>query len=228
MRVEFVANVSHELRTPLTSIQGFIETLKDGAINDPEKAHHFLKIIEKQSNKLNNLIEDLLRLSKIESQEITMNLQTINLRDLLDKTISEFEGKISQKEQQVKINIPPQFPLLKVDPEQIELVLRNLLDNAIKFTPGKGEISISALEREKDIYIEIADSGMGISAEHLPRIFERFYRVNKDRSRKLGGTGLGLAIVKHIIQAHQGTIGVESKPGKGSKFFFNLPKNSVE
>ena len=226
MRVEFVANVSHELRTPLTSIQGFIETLKDGAINDPEKAQHFLKIIEDQSNRLNNLIEDLLHLSKIESQEILMNFQSVNLKELIDQVILEFKEKIEDRKHHIKVNIYPHLSRLKVDPEQIKTVMRNLLDNAIKYTPDKGEISISALEREKDIYIEIADNGMGISAEHLPRIFERFYRVNKDRSRKLGGTGLGLAIVKHIIQAHQGTIGVESKPGKGSKFFFTLPKNS--
>jgi len=226
MRSEFVANVSHELRTPLTSIRGFVETLKERAIADPKKARYFLTIIERQSNRLNNLIEDLLQLSKIESQEIAMNLQSIDLRDLIDKTISEFKGKINQKEQQIKINIPPQFPLLKVDPEQMELVLRNLLDNAIKYTPNRGEISISALEKAENIYIEVADNGTGISAEHLPRIFERFYRADKDRSRKLGGTGLGLAIVKHIVQAHKGTIGVESKLGKGSKFFFTLPKNS--
>ena len=226
MRSEFVANVSHELRTPLTSIQGFVETLKDGAINDPGKAQYFLEIIEKQSNRLNNLIEDILQLSKIESQEIIMNLQSINLRDLIDKTISEFKKKIEQKNHKIKINISPQLPLIKADPEQIEVVFRNLLDNAIKYTPNGGEIYISAFEKAENIYIEIADNGIGISAEHLPRIFERFYRVDKDRSRKLGGTGLGLAIVKHIVQAHGGTIGVESKPGKGSKFFFTLPKNS--
>jgi len=226
MRSEFVANVSHELRTPLTSIQGFVETLKEGAINDPEKAQYFLEIIEKQSNRLNNLIEELLQLSKIESQEIAMNLQSIDLRDLIDKTISEFKKKIEQKDHKIKINISPQLPLVKADPEQIEVVFRNLLDNAVKYTPDGGEIYISALEKAKNIYIEVVDNGIGISSEHLPRIFERFYRANKDRSRKLGGTGLGLAIVKHIVQAHQGTIGVESKPGKGSKFFFTLPKNS--
>jgi two-component system phosphate regulon sensor histidine kinase PhoR len=226
MREEFVANVSHELRTPLTSIQGFIETLKDGAIKDPEKTQHFLKIIEKQSNRLNNLVEDILKLSKIESQEIVVNLQSTNLKDLLDKVIAEFKEKIILKKIQININISPQFPLLKVDPEQIELALGNLLDNAIKYTPEKGEISISFLEREKDIYLEITDNGIGISQEHLPRIFERFYRVNKDRSRDLGGTGLGLAIVKHIVKVHKGTIGVDSNPGKGSKFFIILPKNS--
>ena len=226
MREEFVANVSHELRTPLTSIQGFIETLKGGAVNDPEKAQRFLEIIEKQSNRLNSLVEDLLKLSKIESQETALNLQLTNLKELLDKVMAEFKEKIILKKIQINTNISPQFPLLKIDPEQIELVLRNLLDNALKYTPEKGEISISFLEREKDIYLEITDNGIGIAQEHLPRIFERFYRVNKDRSRDLGGTGLGLAIVKHVVKVHKGTIGVDSTPGKGSKFFIILPKNS--
>ena len=225
MREEFVANVSHELRTPLTSIQGFIETLKEGAINDPEKTQHFLEIIEKQSNRLNNLVEDLLKLSKIESQETALNLQLTNLKELLDKVMAEYKENIILKKIQISTNISPQFPLLKIDPEQIEIALRNLLDNALKYTPGKGEISISFLEREKDIYLEIADNGIGIAQEHLPRIFERFYRVNKDRSRDLGGTGLGLAIVKHVVKVHRGTVGVDSTPGKGSKFFIILPKN---
>ena len=226
MREEFVANVSHELRTPLTSIQGFIETLKGGAVNDPEKAQRFLEIIEKQSNRLNSLVEDLLKLSKIESQETALNLQLTNLKELLDKVMAEFKEKIILKKIQINTNISPQFPLLKIDPEQIELALGNLLDNALKYTPEKGEISISFLEREKDIYLEITDNGIGIAQEHLPRIFERFYRVNKDRSRDLGGTGLGLAIVKHVVKVHKGTIGVDSTPGKGSKFFIILPKNS--
>ena len=226
MREEFIANVSHELRTPLTSIQGFIETLKEGAIDDPEKTQHFLEIIEKQSNRLNSLVEDLLKLSKIESQETVVNLQSTNLKELLDKVMAEFKEKIVLKKFQINTTISPQFPILKIDPEQIELALRNLLDNALKYTPEKGKISISFLEREKDIYLEITDNGIGIAQEHLPRIFERFYRVNKDRSRDLGGTGLGLAIVKHIVKIHKGTIGVNSHPGKGTKFFITLPKNS--
>ncbi|MEA2021934.1 MAG: ATP-binding protein [Candidatus Caldatribacteriota bacterium] len=226
MRSEFVANVSHELRTPLTSIQGFVETLREGAIDDTKKARYFLTIIERQSNRLNNLIEDLLQLSKIESQEILMNFQSVNLKELIDQVILEFKEKIENKKHHIKVNIYPRLSRLKVDPEQIKTVMRNLLDNAIKYTPDKGEISISVLEREKNIYIEVIDNGIGISSKHLNRLFERFYRVDKDRSRELGGTGLGLAIVKHIVQAHGGTIGVESKPGKGSKFFFSLPKST--
>ena len=155
-----------------------------------------------------------------------MNFQSVNLKELIDQVILEFKEKIEDKKHHIKVNIYPHLSRLKVDPEQIKTVMRNLLDNAIKYTPDKGKISISALEKVENIYIEVADNGVGVSAEHLPRIFERFYRVNKDRSRKLGGIGLGLAIVKHIVQAHKGTIGVDSKPGKGSIFFFTLPKNS--
>jgi two-component system phosphate regulon sensor histidine kinase PhoR len=227
MRSEFVANVSHELRTPLTSIQGFVETLKEGVMDDPKKARYFLTIIERQSNRLNTLIEDLLQLSRIESQEILMNFQSVNLKELVDQITLEFKGKIEDKKQHLKVDISPRLPLLKVDSEQIATVLRNLLDNAIKYTPNRGEISISALKKAENIYIEVADNGIGISAEHLPRLFERFYRVDKDRSRKLGETGLGLAIVKHIVQAHGGTVGVDSGLGKGSKFFFTLPKNPL-
>ncbi len=225
MRSEFVANVSHELRTPLTSIQGFVETLKEGAVDDPEKARYFLSIIERQSDRLNTLIEDLLQLSKIESEERLMNFQAVNLKELIEQVTLEFKGKIEDKGQLLKVDIPPQLPLLKADAEQIATALRNLLDNAIKYTPNKGEISITVLEKEKDIYVEVTDNGIGISSEHLGRLFERFYRVDKDRSRTLGGTGLGLAIVKHIVQAHGGKVGVGSELGKGSKFFFTLPKS---
>ena len=225
MRSEFVANVSHELRTPLTSIQGFIETLKDEKTNDPKKEKHFLKIIERQSNRMNHLIEDLLHLSKLESREIKMDFKDIQLNELVHKIILEFKEKIEKKKHKITLNIPPHLPLIRADYENIELVFSNLLSNAIHYTPEKGKISISASEREKDIYIEIADNGIGIPAEHLPRLFERFYRVDRDRSRKFGGTGLGLAIVKHIIKSHNGTVGVESMSGKGSKFFFTLPKN---
>jgi len=225
MRSEFVANVSHELRTPLTSIQGFIETLKDEKTNDPEKVQHFLKIIERQSDRMNHLIEDLLHLSKLESREIKMDFQDIQLDELVHKILLEFKEKIEKKKHKITLNIPPHLPLIRADYENIELVFSNLLSNAIHYTPEKGKIAISVSERIKDVYIEISDNGIGIASEHLPRIFERFYRANKDRSRKFGGTGLGLAIAKHIVKAHKGTIGVDSTPEKGSKFFFTLPKN---
>jgi two-component system phosphate regulon sensor histidine kinase PhoR len=225
IRSEFVANVSHELRTPLTSIQGFIETIKGDKIGDPIKLKRFLKIIERQSNRLNNLIEDLLHLSKIESREVKMNFQDINLEELIKKIVSELKEKIDKKQHKICLNISSRLPLVNADYENIELVISNLLNNAIHYTPEKGKISISASERIQDVYIEVSDNGIGIAAEHLPRVFERFYRINKDRSREYGGTGLGLAIVKHIIKAHQGMVGVESHLGRGTSFYFTLPKS---
>jgi two-component system phosphate regulon sensor histidine kinase PhoR len=227
MRIEFVANVSHELRTPLTSIKGFVETLRDGAIDDPKNSRRFLNIIETHTERLNNLINDLLELSKIESKEIKMEFQSVNLRELVDVVVSNFKGAIEQKGHKVVIDIPFDLTQVEVDPEKIEQVFTNLLDNAIKFTPQNGKICIRAVDKGKDIQIEVSDTGIGIPQEHLGRLFERFYRVDKARSRELGGTGLGLSIVKHIIQAHGGKVGVESEFGKGSKFFFILPKNQL-
>jgi len=225
MRIEFVANVSHELRTPLTSIKGFVETLKDGAIDDPKINRKFLSIIEKHTERLNNLINDLLQLSQIEFKETKMELQKTNLKELVEEVLFDLKGAIEQKEHKIVIDIPPDLDQVEADPERIKQVFINLLDNAIKFTPQNGNICIRAKAKGKYIQVEISDTGIGIPQEHQKRIFERFYRVDKARSRKLGGTGLGLSIVKHIIYAHGGEVGVESEPGKGSKFFFTLPKD---
>lgn len=224
MRVEFVANVSHELRTPLTSIRGFIETLRNGAIDDPEAKVRFLNIIEKHADRLNSLINDLLQLSRIESREIQMEFHSVNLKELIDEIIFNFREKTELKRHTIAVNVPPEFPEIEADRERIEQVLSNLLDNAIKFSPEGGKISFFALDKGEDIQIEVSDTGIGIPREHLGRLFERFYRADKARSRELGGTGLGLAIVKHIVQAHGGRVEVESKFGKGSKFLFILPK----
>ena len=227
MRIEFVANVSHELRTPLTSIKGFIETLKRGAIYDSKNSQRFLDIIESHTERLNNLIDDLLDLSKIESKEIKMEFQPTDFREVIEEVVSNFREAIDEKGHTVKIDIPSDFPQVEVDPERIEQVFNNLLNNAIKFTPAGGNICIRGIVKEKNIQIEVSDTGIGIPKEHLGRLFERFYRVDKARSRELGGTGLGLSIVKHIIQAHGGTVGVESKVNKGSRFFFTLPKSQI-
>ena len=227
MRTEFVANVSHELRTPITSIKGFIETLKDGAIEEPENNRRFLNIIETHAERLNNLISDLLELSRIESREIGMEFHPVNLRESIENVVSNFRRAVEQKGYIVEIDIPLDFPQVVADPEKMEQVFSNLLDNAIKFTPEKGKICIRAIDRGKNVQIEISDTGIGIPREHLPRLFERFYRVDKARSREIGGTGLGLSIVKHIIQAHGGKVGVESESDKGSKFYFILPKNQI-
>ncbi len=227
MRVEFVANVSHELRTPLTSIRGFVETLKEGAVDNPEERVRFLNIIEKHADRLNSLINDLLQLSRIESREIKMESRSINLKELIDEVVTDFEERTERKGHTVEVNVSPGLPEIAADRERIEQVLSNLLDNAVKFTPPKGKISLSALDEGEDIRIEISDTGIGIPREYLPRLFERFYRVDKARSKELGGTGLGLSIVKHIVQAHGGTVGAESEPDKGSKFFFTLPNRKT-
>ena len=223
IRKEFVANISHELRTPLTSIKGFVQTLRDGAISDPKDSLRFLEIIERHTDRLNRLIDDLMDLSQIESGKIEMNMQSVELPEVINRVVSDFNEIADQKQQRLKVNIPPDLPPVLADEERIETVLTNLVDNAIKYTPDYGEITVSAFVKNDGVQIEVADTGMGIPPKDLPRIFERFYRVNKGRSRELGGTGLGLSIVKHIVEAHGGTVTVESKVGRGSRFTFTLP-----
>jgi two-component system phosphate regulon sensor histidine kinase PhoR len=225
IRMEFVANVSHELRTPLTSIKGFIETLREGAINDPQNRERFLKIIEEHTERLNRLINDLLELSKIESKEIKMKLNKENIKEIILEIISNFKENILIKEHKIDLDLPHNLPFINIDKEKMKIAFSNLLENAIKFTPDKGRILIKGEDKGEKIQIEFIDNGEGIPKEHLPRLFERFYRVDKARSRELGGTGLGLAIVKHIVQSHGGKVGVESELGKGSRFFITLPKN---
>ncbi|RJP58169.1 MAG: HAMP domain-containing protein [Deltaproteobacteria bacterium] len=228
VRKEFVANVSHELRTPLTSIKGFVETLRNGAVSDPEKSLRFLEIIEKHTERLNRLITDLLNLSQIESGKTEANnLKPVNLVDVVSRVISNFREIADQKGQKIKMNIPSVLPHVLADKERIETVMENLLDNAVKYTPNNGEVTVSAFEKDDGVQVEVADTGIGIPPKDIPRIFERFYRVDKARSRELGGTGLGLSIVKHIIETHGGKVRAESEAGKGSRFIFNLPKSPL-
>lgn len=223
MRAEFTANVSHELKTPLTSIKGFIETLLEGAINDKVKAKEFLNIIKTHTDRLENLINDLLSISKIESKEVKMDKININLHEELKRVVDLYKDRINEKQHIVEINIKDNAVSVFADERKLEQVFSNLLDNAIKFTPGHGGISITASEEKDYIRIDFKDNGIGIPQEHLPRIFERFYRVDRARSRELGGTGLGLSIVKHIIEAHGGKVTVDSAPGEGSTFHIFLP-----
>lgn len=225
MRMEFIANVSHELRTPLTSIKGSIETLKAGAIAEREHACNFLDIIERHSNRLDRLIADLLDISRIETGKKQMILKPIKVMELVDKVISDFRETSIKKHQEISVDIPEDLPMALADEEAIETVLKNLLDNAIKYTPENGEITITASGNNGYIEIVVADTGIGIPEKDIPRIFERFYRVDKARSRELGGTGLGLSIVKHIIEAHEGTVSAESELGKGSRFTITLPES---
>jgi two-component system phosphate regulon sensor histidine kinase PhoR len=224
VRVEFVANVSHELKTPLASIKGFVETLKDGALEEPETARRFLSIIERHTNRLNNLISDLLSLSKIESGQIPLEMKKIRLLPFMNKLVGTFEDNIREKEHTVAVDIQEGLTHMYADDALLDQALANLLDNAIKYTPSRGKITVSAAEEDGQIRLAVSDTGLGIPEADLGRVFERFYRVDKARSREMGGTGLGLAIVKHIALAHGGTVFVKSKPGHGCTFTMTFPK----
>jgi two-component system phosphate regulon sensor histidine kinase PhoR len=223
VRQDFVANVSHELRTPLTTIKGYTETLLEGALKE-EVAPQFLQVIQKHADRLTKIVEDLLALSKIESKEFYLKWEHFPLSDLIDD-VSDFIKEAAQKKKiSISRSIIPSSLEGTGDRSYLEQVFINLLDNAVKYTPEGGEISISAFENEqREIQVLIQDNGIGIPKEDLSRIFERFYRVDKGRSQELGGTGLGLSIVKHIIQAHDGRVWAESHLGKGSIFHFTLP-----
>jgi two-component system phosphate regulon sensor histidine kinase PhoR len=225
-RSEFLAGVSHELITPITSIVGSVETLKDGAINDPKKRDDFLNIIDTHSRRLANLVNDILSLTQIESHEIKMNFLPVSIKEIIDDIWVLYKNKAESENRSFEINIPPKLPPVSADPEWITLAFSNLVDNALKFTRPNGQIKVEAEETDNFIRIDVSDTGIGIPEEHLPRIFERFYRVDKARSREMGGTGLGLAIVKHIVQANKGKIKVKSQLGKGSAFSVFLRKAS--
>ncbi len=224
IRKDFVANVSHELRTPVASIKGYAETLLDGALEDKNNAKDFLKIIYTDIDRLARLIDDLLNLSRIESGKFKMNLQLCAIAPIIKRVVSGLNKQARDKSITIKTSIPKKPGSLLIDETRIAQVLFNLIDNAIKYTQDGGDISLSVDEKNGFIQVNIADTGCGIAQEHIPRLFERFYRVDKARSRELGGTGLGLAIVKHIIQAHQGEVFVQSTLGQGSVFSFTLPK----
>ena len=226
LRSEFVANVSHELKTPLTSIKGFVETLRDGAIKDKDKADKFLGIIQKHTEQLEQLVNDLLSLSAIESKEVPLDLEMTKIEPLIQSTVSLYKTQIEQRNLQISLNIPEDLPAISLDQVKMSQVFSNLINNAVKFTSPGGEIVIKASQNGEFVRIDFKDAGIGIEPEHLGRIFERFYRVDKGRSRQLGGTGLGLAIVKHIVQSHNGKMEVESEFGKGSTFSVFLPVSS--
>jgi len=223
VRKDFVINVSHELRTPLASIQGYTETLIDGAINDREHNMRFLGIIRHNAERLARLTEDLLTLSRIEQKRKKFEFE-IHFANGLIRDAVEMVRPIAGKRDISIVEEPgDEDAIVWCDSEAVSQVLSNLLDNAIKYTSAGGQITVGAQRAGKTIEFFVRDTGMGIPEEDLPRLFERFYRVDKARSRELGGTGLGLSIVKHLVAAHNGTIRVESTVGKGSTFFFTLP-----
>jgi two-component system, OmpR family, phosphate regulon sensor histidine kinase PhoR len=233
IRQDFVANVSHELRTPLTSIKGFIETLAAGAVNDPNEARRFLGILSKQADRLNMIVEDLLSLSRIErdTEKKAIDLQDGRIIDVLTASIEACTAKARSKSISIEC-LSDQNVIAKIERTLLEQAVMNLIDNAINYSNSNTHIIVQAGYSQTDhngkggeVVISVRDEGVGIAQEHLFRLFERFYRVDKARSRKLGGTGLGLSIVKHIVLAHGGRVDVQSSPGSGSVFFIYLPRS---
>lgn len=223
MRTEFIANITHELRTPLTSIRGFLETLISGAIEDPASASHFLDIMSKETSRLTKLVDELLNLSNIEERRVVHRWQPVQLIAGISRVATMFLPQAREKDLDLITEVPPDLPAVYGDPDMLIQVLINLVDNAVKYTPAGGKISIRATNEGANVRVDVEDTGAGIPPDSLPRVFERFYRVDKARSRELGGIGVGLAIVKHIIRAHGGKVFAESKVGEGSIFSFTLP-----
>ncbi|MBN2444262.1 MAG: PAS domain-containing protein [Spirochaetales bacterium] len=224
VRKEFAVNVSHELKTPLTSIKGFVETLQNDEPENKKKTGHFLSIIGKETDRIIAIVEDLLSLARIEKEEESHDLEMEKryIRDLLNNAIAACERQASAKNIIVELSCSPSISG-SANAHLLTQAVINLIDNAIKYSDPEGKITVSAEIVKDTIEIAVKDHGCGIPEEHLPRIFERFYRVDKARSRELGGTGLGLAIVKHIIHIHRGSVDVKSSPGKGSTFFLYIP-----
>ncbi len=224
VRQDFVANVSHELRTPVASIKGYTETLLGGAMDDPQAMKEFLGIIHNNSDRLVNLINDLLDLARIESGKMKMTLIPVDAAGVIRKCVAILEKAVEAKRLTIVLDLPATLPKVLADEARLSQVFLNLLDNAVKYTPADGQIIVRALPGDKNIHFEVIDSGIGIPEKDLPRIFERFYRVDKARARDVGGTGLGLSIVKHIVAAHGGEVAVHSSPGHGTTFSFVVPK----
>ena len=224
VRRDFVANVSHELKTPITSIKGFVETLRDGALLDLREAPRFLEIVAKETDRLDAIVKDLLSLSQVEqdAKQGYVEFKKCKLREVLEAAIRYCEAKVEEQRMIIRL-ICDEDIVARINPRLLEQAVANLIDNAVKYSNPHGEIRVEADRSDSGIVIRVSDEGSGIEEEHLPRLFERFYRVDKARSRKLGGTGLGLAIVKHIAQAHGGRVTVRSTRGVGSAFAIHLP-----
>lgn len=224
MRSEFVANVSHELKTPLTSIKGYVETLLDGAYLNSEVNLRFLEIIHKETERLNRLIEDLLHLSWIENSKGQLNRLPVKLPKVVQRVVNVLTPSIEEKRQTVEVDFPHDLPLVWASEDSLERIILNLVDNASKYSPPSSLITITMEEEGEMLAFYVTDQGAGIPSESLPRLFERFYRLDKARTRENEGTGLGLALVKHLVDGLEGTIEVTSEIGKGSRFKVKLPK----
>lgn len=224
MRKEFVANVSHELRTPLSIISGYLETILDDDLHDLTAARKFLNIMRKHTQRLHLLVEDLLIISQLESQKTTLEFVPMNLSACLAKVVERLEPSLDQRNVQIRLHFPPDFPKVEADEHRMDQAFFNLLDNAVKHgCRDSSVVDVQGSVANGNAIVSVRDYGPGIPAEDQPHIFERFYRVDRGRSRQLGGTGLGLSIVKHIVQAHGGSVEVESRVGKGATFHVKLP-----
>ncbi len=224
VRTEFVANVSHELRTPLTAIHGYVETLLGGALDEPEHARKFLEVVYRQTERLGRLINDLTDLSNIELGKVSLDLAATHLDEVVESVLAVLRPRAKAGQVALTTDLTVDLPLVKADHDRLAQILINLVDNAVKYTPAGGSVQLVARERTAGwVEVAVVDSGVGIPASDLPRITERFYRVDKARSRELGGTGLGLAIVKHLVYAHGGELGIESEIGRGTTVRFTLP-----
>jgi two-component system phosphate regulon sensor histidine kinase PhoR len=223
VRTEFVANVSHELRTPLTAIQGYLETLLSGALEERENARRFLEIVLRHSERLGRLLNDLTDLSNIELGKVTLRREPVRVDEVVASVLAIIGPRAAGSRVTVSADIPAGLPIVSADRDRLAQILINLVDNAVKYTPSGGSVTVTAREREGAIVVAIADTGIGIPPADLPRITERFYRVDKARSRELGGTGLGLAIVKHLVVAHGGDLHIESEQERGTTVRFTLP-----
>ncbi|MDP9152147.1 MAG: ATP-binding protein [Myxococcota bacterium] len=228
LRRDFVANASHELRTPIAAVRSSTETLRSGALDDPIAAVRFVDIIERNAQRLQSLVEDMLELSKLESNEFKLKRERVDLGGVVPIVLALFRERAEKKGVHLSADLPRATAGVEGDPRAVEHVLSNLVDNAIKYCPRGTRVVVSASAVDERIHLVVSDSGPGIPAEHLPRVFERFYRVDAGRSRELGGTGLGLSIVKHMVEAMRGRVAVDSEVGRGSTFTVSLPKARVE
>ena len=223
MRADFVANVTHEIKTPLTAINGFVETLEAGAIDDPALSKRFLQTIRENVLRLNRLVDDLLTLSSIELGESELHPESVAIGEILEKAIALVEAKAAARGVVIRTDFSPGLPAIQADRDRAVQVFLNILDNAVKFSPEGGEIDVTAVGDEEFVTVKVTDRGQGIPGGEIPRLGERFYRVDKARSRDPGGTGLGLSIVKHLMQAHGGSMGIESVPGRGTTVTLRFP-----
>jgi two-component system phosphate regulon sensor histidine kinase PhoR len=228
VRREFVANVSHELRTPLSIFHGYLENLVDTPNMSREEQAEIFAIMDKHSQRLHALLEDLLILARLESRHDELRCEEIALPAFIQGVCEDWKAKMKKKQIRLSIDVPPNLPPLAADPMRLEQVFNNLLENALKYTEANGEIRILAAERTGGLELRVEDTGIGIPPADLPHIFERFYRADKARSREMGGTGLGLSIVKHIVQSHGGSVDAESKYGSGTAIILTWPPAAAE